>query len=331
MEKNGLLVISLDFELLWGVFDIVSIQEKTTYFENTRKVIPKILDFFSRNDIHATWAVVGMLFNENWTDWEQNIPRLPPTYLDDRFSAYHFGKKVSSLNSDRLCFAPELIEQISKVPGQEIGTHTYSHYYCMEKGQTIEQFRSDLERAISVASRKNIRLTSLVFPRNQVKEEYLQVSWELGIKTIRSNPDDWYWQDPSSEALSTKIFRTGESYNILGARKSYPMEEIEWKKNLPIAQKASRFLRPTERNRILQKLKLQKIKREMSSAAKKKEVYHLWWHPHNFGEMPNESLKELSEILEHFSYCRERYNFESLNMEEIAERRKKLNSVNYTF
>ena len=324
-------MISLDFELLWGVFDLVNTQEKVTYFENTRKVIPKILNFFSQYDIHATWAVVGMLFNENWADWEQNMPKAEPAYTDDKFSAYNFGRKAKSLNIERLCFAPELIELISKVPGQEIGTHTYSHYYCMEKGQTIEQFRSDLEQAIRVASSKNINLTSLVFPRNQVKEEYLQVAWELGIKTVRSNPDDWYWQDPSSEALSTKIFRTGESYNILGARKSYHMEEIEWKQSLPIAQKASRFLRPTERNKILQNLKLQKIKREMSSAAKNKEVYHLWWHPHNFGKTPKESLKELSEILEHFSDCRERYNFESLNMEEIAKRRKKLNSVNYTF
>ena len=324
MKSNGLLVISLDFELLWGVFDVFHIHSKSNYFSNTRAVIPTILKEFEKYQIHATWAIVGMLFNENWADWEQNVPESEPTYINDKLSAYNFGRKINSSNKEKLCFAPELIEQISKVSGQEIGTHTYSHYYCMEKGQTVEQFRLDLEQAIHVASRKNIKLTSLVFPRNQLKEEYLEVCWELGIKTVRSNPDDWYWRDPSSEKLSTKIFRTGEAYNIFGGRKSYAMEEILLKNNLPLSQRASRFLRPYEDNKLLQELKLRKIKKEISLAAKKKEVYHLWWHPHNFGERPDESLEELSEILKHFSYCREKYNLQSLNMQELAERRNRV-------
>ena len=325
MEKNGLLVISLDFELLWGVFDVFqNNNNKSKYFSNTRAVIPTILKEFDKNQIHATWAIVGMLFNENWADWEQNIPELEPTYMNDKLSAYNFGRKINALNSEKLCFAPELVEQISQVPGQEIGTHTYSHYYCMEKGQTIEQFRIDLEQALNLASKKNIKITSLIFPRNQLKEDYLKVCWELGIKTIRSNPDDWYWRDPSSQSLSTKIFRTGESYNIFSARKSYAIEEIMWRDNLPLAQKASRFLRPCEGNKLLQKLKLTKIKKEMYLAAKKREVYHLWWHPHNFGTRPEESLKELSEILSHFSYCREKYNFQSLNMREVADRKNRV-------
>ena len=324
MENNGLFVISLDFELLWGVFDVFHSNNERNYFLNTRAVIPTILKEFEKNEIHATWAVVGMLFNENWADWEQNIPALEPTYINEKFSAYSFGRKTSSLNSEKMCFAPELIEQISKVPGQEVGTHTYSHYYCLEKGQTIQQFRIDLEQAINVASKKDIKLTSLVFPRNQLKEEYLKVCWELGIKTIRSNPDDWYWRDPSKESLGSKIFRTGESYNIFSGRKSYAMEEIKWRDNLPLAQKASRFLRPCEGNKLLQKLKLTKIKEEMSSAAKKKEIYHLWWHPHNFGRRPDESLNELSEILKHFSYCREKYDLQSFNMQEVAERKNRV-------
>ena len=43
-STNGFLVISLDFELLWGVFDVVDFEEKKIYFENTRLVIPKILE-----------------------------------------------------------------------------------------------------------------------------------------------------------------------------------------------------------------------------------------------------------------------------------------------
>ena len=58
MNENGFLVLSLDFELLWGVFDKVDYKEKKTYFKNTRKVIPEILDLFSEFQIHSTWATV---------------------------------------------------------------------------------------------------------------------------------------------------------------------------------------------------------------------------------------------------------------------------------
>ncbi len=77
-STNGFLVISLDFELLWGVFDKVDYKEKVNYFNNTRKVIPEILNLFSEYQIHCTWATVGMLFNENWTEWQKNLPSTPP-------------------------------------------------------------------------------------------------------------------------------------------------------------------------------------------------------------------------------------------------------------
>ena len=317
MKKNGFLVISLDFELLWGVFDVVDYQTKETYFKNTTTVIPKILEQFEEKKIHATWAVVGMLFNKNWKEWEQNVPQQTPSYTKKYLSAYYFAKTIKTSSTEEMCFAPGLINQICNASGQEIATHTYSHYYCMEEGQTIEQFQADLERSIKVASEKNIKLKSLVFPRNQLNEKYLKICSELGIETVRSNPDDWYWKNPSSEALINKLFRTGEAYNPWAKRKSYRIEEMRSGKSLPLEQKASRFLRPHENRNFIQRLKMRKIKFEMFTAAKKGEIYHLWWHPHNFGKQPEESLKDLIEILEHFNFCREKYGFQSLNMWEL--------------
>lgn len=80
--KKGALVISLDFELVWGLFDHITIQDKVTYFDNTLKVIPRLLDTFNKHNVYATWATVGMLFNENWEEWFANRPSLLPTYED---------------------------------------------------------------------------------------------------------------------------------------------------------------------------------------------------------------------------------------------------------
>lgn len=318
VRNNGHLVISLDFELLWGVFDIVNPKEKSEYFNNTRKVIPKILELFEKHNINATWAIVGMLFHENWQQWEENIPEHSPVYDNANLSAYRFGETIKSRNLEHLVFAPDLVLKIKETAGQEIGTHTYSHYYCLEGGQSKESFRQDLAMASKMAGKFNIKLKSLVFPRNQIDQEYLSICKEAGIKTVRSNPTNWYWNNIASNSLITKVARSGDAYLPFG-NKSYSINEIEQKKDFPIEQKASRFLRPVENNFVLRKLKIERIKKEISLAARNNRIYHLWWHPHNFGDRPEESLKDLNEILEHFNVCNKKYKMQSVTMESLSD------------
>lgn len=316
--KNGFLVISLDFELLWGVFDVVDFEKKRDYFFNTRIAIPKILSQFREHEIHATWAVVGMLFNRDWKQWEENIPAILPDYANRKLSAYHFGKSIRSKNIEQMCFARDIISEISLVENQEIGTHTYSHYYCLEEGQKKDQFRADLIQAIKMAEEMGINLKSLVFPRNQVQLEYLKICKELGITNVRSNPKSWYWKDTTSESLLPKLSRTADAYFPLG-KKSYGIEAFGNDSTLPLTHRASRFLRPYEESGILRHLKLARIKKEMTIAAQNNKVYHLWWHPHNFGANPEESLQDLSKILTHYRHCRQQFDFQSATMAELGE------------
>jgi len=317
MKNLGKFVISLDFELLWGVFDKVDYSEKKTYFENTREVIPEILNIFTEYGIHCTWAVVGMLFNKDWNEWNENIPKSLPNYTNQNLSAYKYGSDNQSTETLNLCFSKDLIEQISKTPNQEIGTHTYSHYYCLEEGQTLKSFKADLKKSITLAEKMGIELKSLVFPRNQFNAKYLEVCYDLGILNVRSNPTSWYWKDTQRDSLVNKIFRTGDAY--LGTvSKSYSIDRMETVENKPLTQKASRLLRPYSTNKILNNLKLNRIKSEMTAAAKKNEVYHLWWHPHNFGNNPEENINDLKIILDHFLLCQQQYDFRSHTMGEIG-------------
>ena len=315
--ENGVLVISLDFELLWGVFDKVDYKEKETYFLNTKKLIPELLELFTEYNIHCTWATVGMLFNKNWEEWNTNFPQVLPGYSDQKLSAFSYGEKNQSAETEILIFAPEIISLISKTPGQEIGTHTYSHYYCLEEGQTINSFKADLKKAIELAKKQGIILRSLVFPRNQFNDDYLKVCYELGIENVRSNPSNWYWANTQKDSLVDKIFRTGDAYMGFN-NKFYSQGELQRENGKPLPQKASRLLRPYSPNKFLNDFKLKRIKSEMTDAAKNKEIYHLWWHPHNFGDFPVENLADLKSILNHFNYCNEKYGFQSYNMYEIG-------------
>ncbi len=315
MKENGYMVVSLDFELLWGVFDVVNYETKEEYFLTTRWVIPEILKLFEEYKIKSTWATVGMLFNENWDDWVQNIPKNIPEYRDASLSAYNFGKSIVSSKTEKFCFAPKLVDMIASVQGQEIGTHTYSHYYCGEPGQGETHFRYDLEKAIDLGKRKNLVFQSLVFPRNQLQENYLSICKELGIMNVRSNPDSWYWRDIRTNNLFYKTARTADAYFPFG-KKTYKGKEIVIKN--AIEQKASRFLRPVENNILMRKLKLRRIISEMDLASRNKEIYHLWWHPHNFGENPIESLNDLLYVLQHFQKLHAKFNFLSANMSELG-------------
>src|SRR5690606_7570267 len=144
--------------LLWGVFDVLDPVVHEDYFVNTRLVIPEVLALFEFNKIHATWATVGMLFNQNWEEWNFNKPKVLPLYRNTKLSSYEYGDKIQRKGFENLCFASELIDLIKSVPNQELASHTYSHYYCLEPGQDIMAFSQDLDMAVKVATQKGITI-----------------------------------------------------------------------------------------------------------------------------------------------------------------------------
>ena len=314
--KKGTLVISLDFELVWGIFDHVEINDKRSYFDNTLKAIPQMLEIFEKNNINVTWATVGMLFNENWDEWNANIPSVLPSYDNTKLNPYQYGLQHQKRGLDRFFFAPNLIKDINSVDGQEIGTHTYSHYYCLENGQTIEQFDADLAQATKIAGKFNVQLNSLVFPRNQYNSDYLDICLKHNIQTVRTNPDFWYWDTTKPETLFSKLARTGDAYLPIG-KKSYPKTSVL--KDKVTGQQASRFLRPQNRIEFLNSTRLVRINNEIIQAAKNGEVYHLWWHPHNFGLATDEAIATLKAIIAVFNQCRDEYGMESFTMKQLSD------------
>src|SRR4051794_5101719 len=141
MAGAGTLVVSLDFELYWGVRDQSSVERYGPNLRGAREVIPRLLERFASFGVHATWATVGMLFCESKDELLARLPERRPAYLDARLSPYdHVAAVGSDESSDPLHFAPSLIRQIVAAPGQEVGTHTFSHYYCLEEGQTAADF-----------------------------------------------------------------------------------------------------------------------------------------------------------------------------------------------
>ena len=55
----------------------------------------------------------------------------------------------------------------------------------------------------------------------------------------------------------------------------------------------------------------------MTWAAQNREVYHLWWHPHNFGNYTQHNIDGLVEVIHHFDDLRKNYGMQSLSMGEV--------------
>jgi len=319
---GGLFIISLDFELHWGVFDRPGMEYNQNLM-GARKAVPLMLKQFEQFDIHATWACVGLLFAKSKAEIEKWSPeeRGQPDYKNKKYSAYkvHIGNDE---NSDPLHFAANLIEKVRSVKGQEIATHTFSHYYCLEEGQTIEQFEADIKAAIEAAKANNVRLYSIVFPRNQVNGAYLSVLKKHGIKCYRGTASGFYYNSNRTKKynrIGNKALRLLDSYFNIAGHHAYDLYSTGESEEL-INIKGSRFLRPyTPALSFMEPLKLRRIKKSMEYAAKNNEVYHLWWHPHNFGTNTKKNILMLKNILEFYTNLKKKYGMRSCNMKEANQ------------
>lgn len=82
---------------------------------------------------------------------------------------------------------------------------------------------------------------------------------------------------------------------------------------------ASLFLRPwSKKLSFLEAIRLWRITWSMTRTAKKGGVFHLWWHPHNFGSNMVENLHFLEEILKHYQKLNAKYGFQSATMADVA-------------
>ncbi|MBU0586028.1 polysaccharide deacetylase family protein [Candidatus Micrarchaeota archaeon] len=320
-KRGGYLIISLDFEMHWGVHDSLGMEKYGSSILAERKVIPRLLELFKKYNIHATWATVGFLFFNNKQELMASLPKILPQYLDKSISTYKLLNQLGQdEQSDPYHYAHSVIKLISKYPGQEIASHTFSHYYCQEPGQDLSSFEADMRAALSTAKKKGFHIDTLIFPRNQYNAQYVELLKSLGVTSFRGNEPQWFHQPISyrSDNFLRRIFRFLDCYiNISGATNRYSLEKVV--KSFPYNLAASRFLRPYSKNlSFFEPIKMKRVLNEMTDAAVKGQVYHLWWHPHNFGDSMEENFKNLTLILDHYLKMKEEYGMLSLNMHEIA-------------
>ena len=112
INKSGKFVISLDFELLWGLREKVTANNYKYNILGVWEVIPKMLNMFHKYEVKATFAVVGFLFAANKTEILKFLPEPKPKYINQKLSPY--SGYLNLIGEDEQCdkyhFASELVE-----------------------------------------------------------------------------------------------------------------------------------------------------------------------------------------------------------------------------
>lgn len=314
-------IISLDFELMWGVRDHRSIADYGEAVMGARKAVPRLLEVFAEHGVEATWATVGLLFARNQREMADYAPQVTPSYSDASLDPYPQVRDLAGQDeaSAPHFFARSLVDRIIDSGTQEMACHTYSHYFCLESGQTVEQFRADLAANIAIAADAGCKMRSIVFCRNQWRDDYVDAAVDHGLTVFRGNQQGYMYR--SRAGAGNTLFVRGLRFldgalPIAGRNDFAAAEPYRGGANVP----SSRFLRPwAPGTATYNALHVRRIEAEMERAAKSGRHYHLWWHPHNMGRHSEGNFDQLARILARFRKLRDQYGMESATMARMAQ------------
>lgn len=320
-EPGGIFTVSLDFELYWGMADIWDLDARycDILLRTRQEVIPRLLDLFEHYDVHATWATVGYLFSTGGHQLRAG-PTVEPTYDDENLANHRRLAGVGADESDdpyRL--APSLIEAIGKADGQEIGSHSFSHYYCLEPGPEPDCFAADLAAWQQVAADAGVRSESICFGRNQYNDHNLAQCGVAGFEAYRGNEPAWCYQPRAGahDGLARKLARRADTYAPLFGHHCPTLADIAATSPHNVA--SSRVLRMVDpRLRPLEPLKRRRISRGIDHAARTGGVYHLWWHPQDLAVDTEANFALVTKALDRFRQRQDSHGMRSLNMGEVA-------------
>lgn len=323
MQKHsGTFIISLDFELYWGMRDETRLSAYKANLEGVHQAIPLMLDTFSQHGIHATWAIVGFIFFQDTADVLQHVPKLKPAYQNTHLNPYlHLPDTDKHPELKPYYYAPDLVRMINRCTGQEIASHSFSHYYTDEAGAHPKSFRADLDASQQIARRYGITFETFVFPRHQYSFRYTDQLAEHGIRIFRGDARSGIYHCPEKHDVfytAKRGMRLLDSmFNLTGHQTCTP-QVYRTPNHALINVPASRFFYPYCPSPTINRLRLERIMQGMTHAARKNEVFHLWWHPHNFGIHTLENMQRLEQVLEHYHALQTRYGMQSMNIREIA-------------
>lgn len=313
MINKGILTISIDVELAWGIYDKPITPKHRLAIQQERKAIGEIIALFNKYKINATWAVVGHLLSDECKGrdgiWHPEFERpIIPSKIHDWFFQH------PEEGMDPIWYGRDILEKIKNAsPPQEIASHSFCHIPYNEDKTSPQAVITDIEEAKHIHQIYNLPFKVFIFPRNIVGFKKLLA--RKGIVVYRGKTKRWY------DSIPVASFRRLMNlvYFILSINP--PAVEVTVDDtdmvNVPdsmllIGRNGIRRLIPVEN---LIKMGIAGLNR----AAATGRIFHLWFHPQNFIVDMKGQLYILENILKHAQNLRNRERLQILTLEEIGK------------
>jgi peptidoglycan/xylan/chitin deacetylase (PgdA/CDA1 family) len=261
----GKLTISIDLELAWGFWDILTPEILRLSESRERPICGTLLELFDRYHIPATWAVVAAVL--------------------DRASAQ--GRP----GNEASWYAPEIIERIRAAKtSHEIGSHGGRHVYY-DRMSTAEA-SDDLDFVKQVHRDNGLALESFVFPRNAVG--HLDLVARVGLRTFRGPDTGWVRLAPKLGSRAGKLVTFADKILPIPpaparAHSNGGLVDIPGSMLLPGRDGARRFILPA--------VSRAKLAMGLNLARRSGETFHFWFHPCNFYYRAEEQFATLDWFL----------------------------------
>ena len=111
MNIKSSFIISLDYELMWGMMDLPNAGlYGHTNVENVHKAISEMLRLFEKYQVKVTFATVGLLMCQDVKEVIALAPKLTPSYTKAGLNPYGTYLDYVKNQKQSLYFAPETIE-----------------------------------------------------------------------------------------------------------------------------------------------------------------------------------------------------------------------------
>lgn len=261
----GSLTISIDVELAWGMWDLITRKQLDLVAKYERPVVHRLFAILDRFEITATWAMVAAL-------------------LDAR----------EARDGPRDCwYFPELADLIASAKMRhDIASQGGRHRYFDR--MSAAEAQDDLGYARAIHDKAGFAWGSFIFPRNLVSRRDLVQ--ENAIRIYRG--PDRGWQQTMRERALILGRMANLADNVLPTIPQTVVAERDGAMaNLPGSLLL--FGRDGLRRLAAPQIMRYKLRRGLDRAIEHKRCFHLWFHPCNFYHDTDRQFETLETILAH--------------------------------
>jgi peptidoglycan/xylan/chitin deacetylase (PgdA/CDA1 family) len=275
VNDTGTFIISLDCEGKWGMADTLQPVHQQLTDDSLARAYDQLVTLFGRYDVPATFAyVMAFTLTPEERRGFAHILEPRPDH-EDRWVAHHWSDLRAG--RDQGWFQPHALDVVKADGRHEIACHGFSHRSLADQAASPEAAEADLAAAIAAARMKGVRLSTLVFPRNEVGN--LDVVRKLGFLGYRDRLR-------RSGGSAWPLLRLAEEFNVWPAlQHGRPPRAEDGLVRIP----AGYFFnwRHGARRYVPAGVTIRRWDSLLTRSARHGSVAHLWLHPHNLITAPS--------------------------------------------